>query len=67
MSTETVQPRLLIPPKDAAAALSLSRRTLWALTAPRGSIPVVRIGRAVRYDLDALRVWITAQQRTPAS
>ncbi len=47
---------LLIPP-DAARALSVSERTLFALT-KRGDIPAVRIGRAVRYDLADLRAFI---------
>jgi len=41
--------RLLLKPKDAARALSLSPRLLWTLT-HRGEIPCIRIGRAVRYD-----------------
>jgi hypothetical protein len=53
--------------RAAAAALAVSPRTLWAMTAPRGPIPVVRIGRAVRYELDALQVWIAAQQKQPVS
>jgi hypothetical protein len=54
---------LLLTPRAAAAALSVSPRTLWGLTAPRGPIPVVRLGRAVRYPTGALRAWIAAQQR----
>lgn len=60
-------PHLLLTARAAAAALAVSPRTLWAMTAPRGPIPVVRIGRAVRYELDALQVWIAAQQKQPVS
>ncbi|MCJ7544226.1 MAG: hypothetical protein MUP47_06625 [Phycisphaerae bacterium] len=28
------------------------------MSAPRGPIPVVRIGRAVRYPVDGLRAWV---------
>jgi len=68
MPTTTVPPDpapppLLLTPRAAAAALSMSPRTLWGLTAPRGPIPVVRIGRAVRYSPESLRAWIAAQQR----
>lgn len=53
---------LLLTPRAASAALSVSPRTLWGLTAPRGPIPAVRLGRAVRYSAEALRAWIAAQQ-----
>lgn len=51
---------LLFTPAQAAEALSISPRKLWSLTAS-GEIPVVRIGRAVRYPVDRLREWIDAQ------
>jgi excisionase family DNA binding protein len=53
---------LLLTPRDAARVLALSPRSLWALTHPRGPIPAVRIGRSVRYDVQALREYIAAQQ-----
>lgn len=56
-----VVPKLLLNCDEAAAALSISRRLLWSLTAG-GEIPVVRIGRTVRYDPDDLRDWIDAQK-----
>jgi predicted DNA-binding transcriptional regulator AlpA len=60
----SVESRLLISAKDAAAALSVSERTLFSLTAPRGPIPVTRLPgvRSVRYSVDALRDWIASQQ-----
>jgi hypothetical protein len=54
---------LLLTPRAAAAALAMSPRLLWSLTHPRGPIPVVKIGRSVRYSAEALRAWIAAQQR----
>jgi predicted DNA-binding transcriptional regulator AlpA len=63
--TET--PRLTLRPRQAAAALGISERTLWSLTAPRGPIPCVRIGagkrKTVLYPADALRDWLRAQAR----
>jgi excisionase family DNA binding protein len=63
---DTVGPTLLLTAPQAARTLAISPRTLWSLT-QRGEVPVVRIGRAVRYDrrdlvdyLDRLR---SAQQR----
>jgi hypothetical protein len=55
-------PRLLLTNREAAAALSVSERTLWGLTSPRGPIPTVRLGRAVRYSLVALQEFIQAAQ-----
>ena len=48
---------LLLSPRDAAKALSISEKTLFNYT-KAGDIPVVRIGRAVRYSLDDLKAWI---------
>ena len=55
-------PQLLLNTREAAKALSISERTLWALTRPRGPIPCVRIGRAVRYDLRDLREYVDRQK-----
>ena len=38
----------LLTPKEAAAALGISPRKLWSLTAS-GDVQCVRIGRSVRY------------------
>jgi excisionase family DNA binding protein len=53
--------RLLLTVRQAAKALAVSERTLWALTAPRGPIRSVRFGRSVRYSVDSLRDWIESQ------
>ncbi len=58
--------RLLLKSRQAAEILSLSERTLWANTQPRGSIPVVRIGNCVRYAPRALERYIADQQSTAA-
>jgi excisionase family DNA binding protein len=50
-------PKLLLTAPEAAEALSVCPRTLWELT-HSGEIPVVRIGRLVRYDVRALQRWI---------
>lgn len=54
--TESIE-RLLLAPRDAAKALSVSTRTLWTFT-QAGEIPVIRIGRSVRYDPHDLKAWI---------
>ena len=50
----------LVSPRQAARLLSVSERTLYAFTR-NGTIPVVRLGRSVRYSLDDLREWIRSR------
>jgi len=54
-------PRLLLRPSEAAKCLGMSERSLWSLT-DAGTIPCVRLGRSVRYDLDVLREWVSKQR-----
>ena len=53
---------MLLTPPQAAEALAISPRKLWGMTAI-GEIPHLRIGRSVRYPVDALQAWIDAQQK----
>jgi excisionase family DNA binding protein len=46
--------KLLLTVEQAAAVLSLSRRTLWRLT-KEGQLPAGRYGRAVRYWIEDLK------------
>ena len=55
--------KALMDARDAAAYLSISTRTLWTYT-QGGTIPVVRIGRSVRYSLRTLDKWIASQAAT---
>jgi len=56
---------LLLTPRQTAAALSVCEKTLWALTRD-GRLPVVRIGRAVRYDrADVLRFIEASKEPRP--
>ncbi len=48
---------LLLSPAQASRALSISERTLWALT-KAGAVPHIRIGKLVRYSVDGLRKYI---------
>jgi excisionase family DNA binding protein len=63
---ETEFPKLLWTCHEAAAALSISLRTLWALTS-EGRIPCVRINRSVRYDPRDIRFWIESQKMVNSS
>ncbi len=48
----------LVRPKDAAAYLAICERKLWELSKD-DIIPVVRLGRATRYDLADLDSFIS--------
>jgi hypothetical protein len=56
------RPHLLLAVRDAARALAISERTLWSITAPRGSLPCIKIGRSVRYAIEDLQSWIRANR-----
>jgi excisionase family DNA binding protein len=56
-------PRLLLSPRDAAKALSISERTLFSISAPRGPLPVVKIGRSVRYHFADLEAYIESTKQ----
>jgi hypothetical protein len=55
-------PLLALRPREAAAALNISVRHLWGLTAPRGPIPCIRVGSGKRrmtlYSVTALQAWL---------
>jgi hypothetical protein len=56
-------PALLLKPSQTARALSISERTLWSITAPRGPLPAIKVGRrGVRYSLRDVEAWIVAQK-----
>jgi hypothetical protein len=54
-------PQLLLTSRQAAEALSISERTLWELTAPRGPIVAIRLpgrgitARHLRYPVENLQ------------
>ena len=56
---------VLLTARQAADALGISQRTLREWTAPRGTVPVVRLGRLVRYRPDALAEWAAARETRP--
>jgi excisionase family DNA binding protein len=53
---------LLVDVKEAARLLGVSDRTVWSVTAPRGTLPCVRVGGRVLYSPDTLREWVRSQQ-----
>jgi predicted DNA-binding transcriptional regulator AlpA len=60
-------PTLLLTARESAKALSVSEKTLWSLTTPRGPIPAIRVGeRSLRYSVRALEEWIARQPAATA-
>jgi excisionase family DNA binding protein len=53
----TIETPRLMTVKEAAKYLCISERKLWSMT-QAGEIPAVRLGRAVRYDLNDLDSFI---------
>ena len=58
----TSTPKLLLSVSEAARALSISERTLFSLTLPRGPLPCVRLRGRVLYSTEFLRRWIAQQE-----
>ena len=54
--------KVLIKRDDAAKMLAVSVRKLWSLT-KGGEIPVIQIGKSVRYDPDDIHRYV-AKNRT---
>jgi excisionase family DNA binding protein len=61
--TESPPGKRLLTSREVASLLSISTRTVWAMTVPRGSLPCVKVGRSVRYDVEDLESWIQASGR----
>ena len=53
---------LTLSAQEAARALGISARTLWAMTS-RGAIPHVRVGRRNLYPIAELRAWLARNIR----
>ena len=51
---------LLIDSRQAAKLLKVSERTLWKMHTTGEMLAPIRIGRAVRWSLEALKKWIEA-------
>lgn len=61
MNEPSSTPRLLLTASEAAKVLSISQRTLFALT-KSGQVVAVRIGRAVRYLMSDLEKYVASQR-----
>jgi excisionase family DNA binding protein len=60
-TVESLTPALLLTPRQAAEVLCISERMLWDLK-EAGEIPVIPIGRAVRYARSDLESWIARRR-----
>jgi hypothetical protein len=63
MPDESSKVRLLFSVAEAAKALSISTRTLWTHSQPRGQIPCVKLGARTLYSPDALKEWASQQMK----
>jgi len=61
MPSSIIPEKLLLSAREAAKALSISARTLWSMTAPRGPIPCLRLNSRVLYPVDGLKKWIDGE------
>jgi hypothetical protein len=61
VATDTSITPILLTLRQAAESMGFSERKLWDLTAPRGPIQCVRIGRSVRYEPDTLKIYAKEQ------
>jgi predicted DNA-binding transcriptional regulator AlpA len=50
--------RIGLSPAELADALGLSERTIWSITAPRGTLPAVKVGRRVVYPIAFVEKWL---------
>jgi hypothetical protein len=65
-SKPTVIPPLMYSREEAAAATGIGVRKLFDLLAPRGPVPIVRIGSRVLIPVDGLRAFIASEAaKTP--
>ena len=55
--------KLLLSAEEAARALGVCTKSLWNFTAPRGTIPNVKIGSRVLYSPGDLQNWIDSQKK----
>ncbi len=54
-------PALALRPREAAKALGIGVRLLWARSRGPNPIPNIRCGSAILYPVDALREWLAAE------
>lgn len=55
--------KLLYNANEAAALLSISPRTLWTITSPRGPLPCVRIRNRCLYAYEVLQRYVVENSR----
>ena len=66
-STQQVKSsRLALSTKEAAAALGISERTLYALTAPRGDLRSVKAGSRTLYPITDIQNWLAQNEQGEA-
>ena len=62
MRDQEIKSAFLWDAKTTAKSLSISLRSLWSMTRPRGDLPAVRLGKRVLYDPRDLERMIDARK-----
>lgn len=63
MNSPPPLPKMLLSAQQADESLSICEKTLWSNSEPRGTIPVVKIGRRTLYDPRDLQAWVETRKR----
>ena len=66
MDAEDDNLKLLLNASEVAAALGVSQRSVWRLSATGEIPPPVRIGRSVRWRRAAIESWLVREERRAA-
>ncbi|MBL9149402.1 MAG: helix-turn-helix domain-containing protein [Phycisphaerae bacterium] len=57
--------RTLLTSREVAGRLGISERTVWSITAPRGPLPTIRIGRRTMYSVSDLDILVERLKQKP--
>lgn len=55
--------KILVGIREASELVQVSERKLWSMSSPRGPVPVVRVGKLLRYNVESLRAWAAQQEQ----
>jgi len=58
------KPKFLLSARETAYMLNISVRKLQNITAPNGTLPVVRINRRIGYRPQAVEAWLIEQEKS---
>ena len=67
MSNVSVPVSALLSIREASELLNLCEKSVWNHAAPRGSLPVVRIGSRLLFRRDDIDAWVESRVVRPPS